>query len=146
MDQPMTQDGLNDKIRERFKELPVVVQKAIMSADVQKQLRELADTNKPHLHQWQALENEVMLTLLGFQAPEDLPENLRDDLEVSEATARELTENISKIVFAPIRAELEREVATPRSVGTQTAEKSPGVDQVPASNDAQAKPEVPAPP
>lgn len=113
MDTEMTQDELNGKIHERFKELPKVVQNAITSADVQKQLRELADTNKLHLDQWQLLENEVMLTLLGFQAPEELADNLKADLDVSADMSRALAADISRIVFQPIREELERELEHP---------------------------------
>jgi len=134
MDVNENQDELNLKLRERFKELPKVVQDAITSADVQKQLRELADTNKLHLDQWQLLENEVMLTLLGFQTPEELPNNLKADLDLPEAEARALAENISKIVFAPIRAELEHQL-----------EPSAAATAVPAPTVAPATPPAPLP-
>src|SRR3989338_3995449 len=113
MDTQMTQEELNQKLRERFAQLPKVIQTAITSADVQKQLRELADTNKLHIDQWQVLENEVMLTLLGFQPPEELAANLKADLEITDELAKELAEKISEIVFQPIRAELERELEHP---------------------------------
>lgn len=108
MEPELNQEELNEQIRNRFKELPKVVQDAITSADVQKRLRALADTNKLHLDQWQVLENEVMLTLLGFQEPADLPKELKSDLEISDELANSLTAEISKIVFEPIRGELER--------------------------------------
>jgi len=111
----MTQEELNEKIRARFKELPKVVQDAMTSADVKKQLRTLADTNKLHLDQWQLLENEVMLTLLGFQPPEELPSHLKADLDVSTELATELAANISKIVFEPVRQELERQLEHPEA-------------------------------
>ncbi len=113
-------DTVNDKdlqrmLGERLKQLPKVVQDAITSADIEKHLRELSDTHKLHLDQWQLLENEVMLTLLGFEEPEDLPANLKKELNVAVDVADALTEDISRIVFAPIRAELERELATNES-------------------------------
>ena len=52
-------------LKERFMELPRVVQNAITSADVRKRMRELADIHKLHIDQWETLENEVMMTLFG---------------------------------------------------------------------------------
>jgi len=107
------QEDLNKELAERFKQLPKVIQDSITSADVQKRLRALADTNNLHLDQWQILENEVMLTLLGFQEPAALAENLKKDLEIPDELAKTLAENISTIVFEPIRGELERELDNP---------------------------------
>lgn len=109
----LTQEQLTTQLQDRFKQLPKPIQNAITSADVQKQLRELADTAKLHVDQWQILENDVMLTLLGFQETEKLAEHLQHDLEVPAGLAASLAENISKIVFDPIREELERELDNP---------------------------------
>jgi hypothetical protein len=106
-------DDLNAKLAERFKALPKVVRDAITSADVQKHLRELANTHKLHLDQWQVLENEVMLTLLGFQETSELADNLKSDLDISADVAQELADDVSRVVFAPIRAELEHLLAHP---------------------------------
>ena len=151
MDTSIPQDELNEQIRARFKELPKVVQDAITSADVQKQLRELADVNKLHLDQWQVLENEVMLTLLGFQKPEDLSANLKADLDLPEPVARELAENISKIVFAPIRTELERELSTTQTQTEQGNVSAPVNSAAPTAVTtttpvAPATPPAPGPP
>ena len=119
---------LDAKIQERFKQLPKVVQDAITSADVEKRMRALADTSKLHLDQWQALENEVMLALLGFQPIEDLQKNIKSEVGVDDATAETLTSEISKIVFEPIRGELERQLEHPEAKsqelsGAETARK-----------------------
>ena len=113
MDATTSQTDLNTELQKRFKALPKVIQTAITSADVQKELRALADTNKLHLDQWQLLENDVMLTLLGLQTPEELPHHLKDDLDISAERAGILSQEISRIVFAPIRAQLERELEHP---------------------------------
>ena len=63
-------------LKERFKELPRVVQNAITSADVRKRMRELADTHKLHLDQWETLENEVMMTLFGVLPVDELQANI----------------------------------------------------------------------
>ncbi len=106
---------LNKQIGERFKKLPKVVQDAITSADVEKHLRELADTHKLHLDQWQSLENEVMMTLLGFQPSEELAANIASEVGIPQALADTLASDISKIVFEPVRQELERELGNPQA-------------------------------
>src|SRR5262245_51423759 len=115
MDNELTEQELDQKLKERFHQLPKVVQDAITSADVQKHLRELADTNKLHLDQWESLENEVMMTLLGFQKPSELASNIKGSLEVPDQVAQDLAVNISRIVFEPIRQQLERELGNPQA-------------------------------
>lgn len=124
MDQENKQ--LDDAMNERFKKLPKVVQDAITSAEVEKHLRELANAHKLHLDQWTALENEVMLALLGFEPATNLAANIKSEVGVDEAAAAALAADISKIVFEPIRGELERRLEHPEA----EAEKQSGVDTV----------------
>ena len=126
MDADTNPIDLNKALAERFSTLPKVVQDAITSADVQKHMRDLAETHKLHVDQWQILENNVMLTLLGFQPVAELPNHLEKDLNLTAEIARELAESISSIVFAPIRGEMERELDHPSAV----AEAMSAVDTV----------------
>jgi len=100
-------------MQERFSHLPKVVQDAITSTEVEKRLQELANTHKLHFDQWEKLENEVMLALLGFQPVENLQSNIKTEVGVTEEIAAALAADISKIVFEPIRAQMERELAQP---------------------------------
>ncbi len=111
MDPEIKDQELQETLRMRLKELPKPVRDAIQSADIEQHLRELADTHKLHLDQWELLENEVMLTLLGFQQPEDLAAHLEKDLAIPTDLAGSLAADISHIVFEPIRAQLEEELA-----------------------------------
>ncbi len=147
------QDTLNNDLRERFNKLPKVVQDAITSADIQKRLRELAEINKLHVDQWQLLENEVMLTLLGFQAPDELAGSLKSDLNIPEEVSLILAQDISKIVFEPIRQELERELEHPDAKAAVVSDvdaartqilSSSGSGSVPSSSSL-PPPSVPAP-
>lgn len=118
---PTHDQETNEKLNERFAHLPKVVQNAIQSTDVEKQLRALADSRKLHLDQWQLLENNVMLTLLGFQPPEELAQHLKSDLGVPEEVANSLARDVSRIVFEPIRQELERELEHPEAQEKQVS-------------------------
>ncbi|HTR18538.1 MAG TPA: hypothetical protein VMH91_00975 [Candidatus Paceibacterota bacterium] len=112
---------LDTRLQERFKQLPKVVQDAITSADVEKRMRSLADTQKLHLDQWESLENEVMLALLGFQPVEDLQKNIKSEVDVSDEVAATLASEVSKLVFEPIREELEKQLATSNGASAMPA-------------------------
>ncbi len=115
MDTKMTQEELNQKLRERFQEIPKVLQEAITSANVEKQLRELATKHKLHVDMWQLLENEVIVTLLGLQPADDLAANLQNDLGLPKEASIALARDVSTIVFAPVRQELERTLEHPEA-------------------------------
>ena len=142
MDTTTPQDELNEKLRARFKELPKAVQSAVTSADVEKQLRALADTNKLHLDQWQLLENEVMLTLFGFQPTEELAHHLKVDLDISAERATSLASDISRIVFQPIREELERELEHPDAKAAAVTDVDAARAQILTTEAAPAAPTV----
>lgn len=157
--EPNTNDtDLNKELNERFAELPKVVQDAITSADVQKHLRDLADTHKLHLDQWQVLENNVMLTLLGFQPIQGLASHLQKDLSVTPEVASELAGAISTIVFEPIRGEMEKNLDHPsvaeeanaledmRTSALETAQHEERAAAVPNATAPASQPIVPATP
>jgi len=98
---------LKARLNARLKILPKVVRDAILSADVEAHMRELAEHHKLHLDQWTTLENEVMFALLGFVPVENLAANIEKEVGVPRETAGALAEDISHIVFEPIRAQLE---------------------------------------
>lgn len=104
---------MSEKLQARFLQLPKALQNAITSADVEKKLRALSETHKLHLDQWQKLENEVMLALLGFQPVENLEANIKNEVGIAEEEAKALAGDIADTIFEPIREELERELEKP---------------------------------
>ncbi|OGG72615.1 hypothetical protein A3A38_03200 [Candidatus Kaiserbacteria bacterium RIFCSPLOWO2_01_FULL_53_17] len=106
---------IDDQVQQRFQQLPKVVQDAITSTDVERRLRKLADTQKLHVDQWESLENEVMLTLLGIETVESFEKNITSEVGVTSDVAHILAENINTIVFEPIRQELERQLEHPEA-------------------------------
>ena len=110
------QKDISAQFAERFATLPKVVQDAITSADVQKHLRDLAESHKLHVDEWQVLENNVMLTLLGFQPVAEMPTRLEQSLNLTAEVAAELAQSVSDIVFKPIRSEMERALSHPSAV------------------------------
>src|SRR3990167_5177022 len=110
MDNENIKPTIEDKLQERFLALPKAVQEAISSSDVEKHLRELSEVHKLHLDQWQKLENEVMLTLLGLDEAENLEENIKKHVGLPDDIAAAITSDIAQAIFHPIRLELEREL------------------------------------
>src|SRR3989338_1632195 len=109
-----------EEIKVHFAKLPKVVQRAITSADVGKQLRALAEKHKLHLDQWETLENEVQLTLMGVQPSEELAANIQSEVGLDSVVAQALAADISTIIFEPIRQELERQLETPGPTSEET--------------------------
>ena len=114
------------QLKEVFDSLPKPIQKAITSADVQKQLRELANTQKLHLDQWETMEDEVLMTLFGLKPIADLEKNIQNEVGVSHEVAAALAAGVSKVVFEPIRQELERELEHPDA----KAKEESGVEEM----------------
>lgn len=103
----MEQSEYDTLIQERFAELPEAVQEAVTDARVEKKLRTLAAKHKLHLDQWVLLENEIMLTLLGLEDPQDMAKNIAKEVEVSTEIAQELVNDIAREVFKPIREQMQ---------------------------------------
>ena len=139
-----TDTELEKALKDRLQKLPKVVRDAITSADVEKRMRELADTHKLHIDQWQSLENEVMLTLLGAQQLEDLEKNIKNEVGVSDDVAKSLAADISKIVFEPIREQLERELSHPDAKAAGVSNVEAARTQILGSEDKPAAPAAPA--
>ena len=138
-------DGvLKQQLLERFNQLPKPVQQAISSADVQKRLRELATGRKLHVDQWDVLENEVTLALLGFEHPDDLEKNIQKNLSLSSEEARGLAQEINTVVFDPIRKELERQLEHPEAQEKQLTNVEAAREQL--LGGGEQKQEVPAAP
>lgn len=107
------ENDLQTLIRERLASLPLVVRQAIASSDVEGHLRTLANTHKLHLDQWEILENQVMLALLGIRRAEEMEEHISQEVGVSIEIAKVLAEDINIHIFEPIREELERQLEHP---------------------------------
>lgn len=109
-------------IAERFEALPEVVQNAILSADMETRLRELSDKHQLHVDKWSALQDEVMLALLGIRPAEDLQKHIRESADIPDEVASALAADISQIIFEPIREELERELEHPEAKKEERSE------------------------
>lgn len=103
----MNIDDTKKVFEEHFALLPPVVQDAITSSTVEENLRKLSNKYRLHLDQWQLLETEVLMTLMGLKDVDDLAKNIQSEVHVDTNTASALAQDISEVVFVPIRKELD---------------------------------------
>ena len=138
---------VSNEIKERFFQLPHAVRNAISSASVEKHLRELSESYQLHFDQWEKLENEVMLALLGFQPAENLKHNIQREVGISAEVAQALANGISEHIFEPIRQELERETETlsAQERALEPQAESPQEMPIPAAEILPATPPTPRP-
>jgi len=106
-------DDASQLLEERFDQMPEAVQSAITSTDVDAHMRKLAQKHDLHLDQWQELETEVMMALMGIKPVSQLQENIKKNVRVDDGAAKELSDSISSVVLSPIREELERFLSHP---------------------------------
>jgi len=95
-----------DELKKRFMALPKVIQDAMLDAHIEERLRGVAKKYKLHYDKWVVLENEIMLTLLNMQSPEDLPQHIMDATGLKSEDAHELTDTIVRDIYNPIQEKL----------------------------------------
>jgi len=133
-------------IQERFAELPATVQQAVTDASVEQKLRALSAKYKLHLDQWVLLENEILLTLLGLEDPEDMAKNVAKEVGIKEELAQQLVNDIALEVFKPIREHMQGALDSEASkrgtvgVGAGSAPASTGAKKVAPSDTSAYKP------
>jgi len=97
----------------RLAQLPKALQDAIQSAELESKLRAIAQRYSIHIDRGALLENEVKLTLFGFEKVENLAHSIEAEVEVDATTAQNIAEAISEEIFEPIRQQLERNLEHP---------------------------------
>jgi hypothetical protein len=98
-----------------FNALPAVVQRAILSSELEQKMRTLAEKHKIHLDKWTLLENEITYALFGITAPEDLPDNIVKHVGLSREEAVQINNAAVEIIFEPIRKQLQDTISAEKA-------------------------------
>jgi len=93
-------------IQEQFRKLPKNLQDAILAADLPEKFRTVMTKHALRLDQAADVENETMLVMLGLEHPDEYTENIVREAELPEAKAKEIADDINRMIFLPIRASL----------------------------------------
>lgn len=93
-------------IQEQFKLLPKVIQDTILNSNWQEKIRRVVKNNNLHIDQGAAIENLVLITMLGIETPEDFVERAKEYAEVTEEQAYTISNEVEREIFGDIRRKL----------------------------------------
>ncbi len=93
-------------IYEQFKTLPPVIRDTILNSNWQDKIRRVVKVNNLHIDQGAAIENLVLITMLGIETPEDFVKNAMEYAEVTEEQAYNISAEVEREIFGDIRKKL----------------------------------------
>jgi hypothetical protein len=102
----MNEQKIQPEIMERFKELPEVVQNIILESGWEKTTRRIVEENNLRIDQGGAIENEVMLTMFGFEKPENFRANITKQANLKPEQVDKIVSDINENVFQLIKDKL----------------------------------------
>lgn len=84
-------------------ELPGDVREAVLSAQLGEHIQSIGQKHGLHIDQVGALEDETMLVMLGFFAPETFSDQIATQLQIPAADAAAIAQEVNEQIFLPIR-------------------------------------------
>lgn len=93
-------------IKEQFKTLPPIIRDTILNSNWQEKIRRVVKVNNLHIDQGAAIENLVLITMLGIETPEDFVKNAMEYAEVTEEQAYNISAEVEREIFGDIRKKL----------------------------------------
>lgn len=97
---------LKNIIQEQFKLLPKIIQDTILNSNWEEKIRRVVKNNNLHVDQGAAIENLVLITMLGIETPETFVQNAKEYAEVSEEQAYTISSEVEREIFGDIRRKL----------------------------------------
>ena len=132
--QPMGGEEFERIIAERLAALPPDVKRAISDSRLDGQLLEVAQKNHLRVDESKVLENEVMLALLGVEPLSDFNSNFERHANLSPESAATVSDDVNRLIFAPIRESLkklwdEENREQPTDAERESAENAPAPEK-----------------
>lgn len=97
------ENNIQQQIEERIAELPEDIQAAIASSDVDEKIRLIGQAHNLHIDQMEALNDEIMMGMLGFINLDDLPHGIEERVRVTSQEAQAITDAANQEIFHSIR-------------------------------------------
>lgn len=134
---------IKDIIQEQFKTLPKVIQDTILNSKWEEKIRRIVTTNNLHVDQGAAIENLVLITMLGIETPETFVQNAKEYAQVSEEQAYNISAEVEREIFGDIRKKL-IEVTDATSTVAEIDQTTNELDKVAAAieKEANSKPSL----
>ncbi len=93
-------------VQEQFKTLPKIIQDTITSSLWQEKIRRVVKVNNLHIDQGAAIENLVLITMLGIETPENFVKNAQEYARVDYDQALVISAQVEREIFGDIRKKL----------------------------------------
>lgn len=119
----MEQD-IEKLIKERAKLVPLPVQEVLISGTIEQVTKKMIDEFHLHLDIADTISNEVLLSLLGITEPKDLPEHIKKEAGLDEATTSKIVKFLNAELYAPLVTKLREGVKKETSVIAQNTPQS----------------------
>lgn len=97
---------ITEAIKEQFKSLPKVIQDTVLNSNWEEKIRRIVKVNNLHVDQGAAIENLVLITMLGIETPEEFVQNAKEYARVSEEQAYNISAEVEREIFGDIRKKL----------------------------------------
>ena len=107
--QPEPEMTLEESVKEVMQSLPPVVRDYLKGGKYMPVVKELMTKYDLHIDQAGVLEREIMLLLLGVQAPEAFVKTLGEEAKLDPRAVKSLVEDVNAKIFAPLREREEKE-------------------------------------
>jgi copper chaperone CopZ len=120
-----------------------VIQDTILNSKWEEKIRRIVTTNNLHIDQGAAIENLVLITMLGIEVPENFVENAKEYAKVSEEQAYNISAEVEREIFGDIRRKL-IEISDTADTVEQIDQTTNELDKVAAAieKEAAAKPSL----
>jgi hypothetical protein len=138
------ENDIGQQIKDRIAELPQDIQQAILSADFDKRVQNIASRHALHIDQMGTLGDETLLVMIGFSNPAEFSNHIVQQIHVSAEEAQRIATDINQEIFLPIRESMKK-FAEEQRAGTAPA-KSVIMPSAQAAADTKPTPMPPLPP
>ena len=103
-----TEKNTKEIIKGQLALLPPNVVGAILATDYPVKLQEITKRQRLLIDQAGKLETETTLVMIGLEPLSNFIQNLQRELEIPEARAKEIAQDVNESIFKPIRTTLEK--------------------------------------
>lgn len=117
-------------LKEQWATLPQALKDAISAAQYKEVVQSIARDNRMHIDQAGAVEQEILLVLLGLQSASEFQASLETVCGIPQGAAAKVNAIVQEKVFATIATRLDTDI--PRDSLPQQASASPDTTDMPA--------------
>ncbi len=127
-----TDEQNNQLILERFRELPKVVQEAIVNSGWENKIRIIAQKNNLVIGDASVLESNTFLVMLGIISPKDYLSTLKEELKLPDEILDDIANSVEEEIFKDIKEKLVE-------IGSEQSEEADAVDVITEQKDTIAE-------